>query len=100
MRSSVGRGWKQAKTDRHSEVPAGYTSHRVIAKHERGGWAKSWPRCLRVCLRRAKPKGASSDRGAKHTGGRQGLTEGSNPGTAACCAGPSFRRCDDQQEEQ
>jgi len=69
-------------------------------KRARGDRAKFRSRPSIAHLRRVKPKGAASGPCTKHASGRQGLSKGSNPGTAACRAGPVLRHWVYRQEKR
>jgi len=67
---------------------------RDAAKRVRGDWAKAWSRLPKANPQRANPRGASSDRRAKPTAGRQGLSGGQaqepRPAGPASCFGRRF----------
>jgi hypothetical protein len=72
-------GRNQTGVDRYSEVPVAEACVALAAKHERGDRAKSWSRRSLAGPGRANPKGAFSGWRPKHTFGREGLRQGSNP---------------------
>jgi len=75
----MARGPDQTGVDRYSEVPTAGACVALVAKRERGDWAKSWSRRSLAGPGRANPRGASGGWRAKHTLGREGLRQGSKP---------------------
>jgi hypothetical protein len=82
---------EQVEAERYSEAPAARASG-WAAKRVRGVRAKVLTRFPPQALEGRKPKGASSRRRPKPAPLARDSCEGQSPETAACRAGPSFRR--------